>query len=122
MKRVVLAAVMAACLSGVAQAQTPTLAERATLSLSPAFQQRVGIAAMQQAIAVATEVDTTPNHAVRLKLAVWMLTEPDVLARKLAVLIASIESVSATTTDAEIKTLFQTNWTTIAVMYTSVRG
>lgn len=98
-----------------------TLLERATLARDAEFQARVGMAAMQTAIAVSVEAPETTDHAVRMKLAVWAIVEPEVLARKLAVLAASVTGVTSAATDADLKALLAANWTLVAQLFTTAR-
>ena len=102
-------------------AQTPTLAERATLALDQTFQSRLGMAAMQVAITVAVEPPTTASHAERMKMAVWTITEPELIARRLAVMAASVSGITGASTDAALVTLLTDNWTLVATIFTGTR-
>ena len=117
----VIVAGLLALAGGPVLAQTPTLAERAALAQQAAFRDRVGMAAMQTAVAVAQEADSVPQHATRLKLAAWTIQEPEAVARRLAVMAASVATVDSTTTDAALQTLITNNWTLIASIFTGAR-
>ena len=98
-------------------AQTLTLADRATLGNDGTFKNRVKIAAIQTALTVASEDAGTPDHAARVRLAAWTLTEPEVVAQRLAFMAASVNSVDNSTTDTALKTLLTNNWTLIAQLF-----
>lgn len=119
MRRVLGLGIVVLGLASGASAQT--LLERAELAQAPAFQQRIGVAAMQTALAVMQEDEATLNHAARLRLAAWTLNEPEFMARRLAAAAAAVASVNAQSTDAQLSTLVTNQWTTLALLFTTQR-
>lgn len=95
-----------------------TLAERADLASNNEFRSRIGMAAMQIAIGVTVEPPETAEHVVRLRLAVWTLTDQEVVRGRLSLMAAAVESVTPQITDAEIVTLLTDNWTLVAQIFT----
>lgn len=108
--------------SAVGQAQTPaTYLERSQLARDTTFHGRVAVAAMVGAIGVVLESPETPDHAVRLRLAGYALREPELVARRLASVLAATVPVTATgtvvettLTDAQLQAVIDQRWTAIA--------
>lgn len=121
----VLAALLA--WSAPAAAQAPaTYQDRAALMRDDAFLGRVTIAATIGAFAVITEDAGTPDHAIRVKLAGYVLREPEVVARRLMVVLSALAPATVTAgvvsvplTDAQLQGVIAQRWTVIA---TSILG
>lgn len=119
--RTLLVLVLLAC-SNLALAQTPaTYAERATFATDPVFEGRVMISTLVTAASVLGEADTTPDNAVRVRFAGYVLRDPDRVARMLTKVLAAniaVETVAdvprTTLTDAQLLSFVQTRWTPLA--------
>lgn len=122
-RRVVLALLLV-CVGAVAgSAQTPaTYADRARLATDSVFVGRVTVAALVSAIAVVLEAPDVPDRAVRVKLAGYVLREPEFVARRLAPLLAATAPAtvdeagvpSSSLSDSQMLTTIAARWTVIA--------
>lgn len=77
------------------------------------FQQRVSMAMMQVAVSVATEVNTTANHANRLALAQKILWNPLQWMGPIAQACAS-QGLDQNSTDAALINLLTSGWNALA--------
>lgn len=119
----VLSFVLLCLLPLTASAQTPaTYAQRMLLAEDRGFVGRVKIACVLGAITVVMEPPETTEHATRVKLAAYVLREPEFVAQRLTLLLAAVVpayatgegGVSTPITDAELSGLLAQRWTLIA--------
>lgn len=106
-----------------AAAQTPaTYAQRMLLAEDRGFVGRVKIACVLGAITVVMEPPETTEHATRVRLAAYVLREPEFVAQRLTLLLAAVVpayatgegGVSTPITDTELSGLLAQRWTLIA--------
>ncbi len=114
-----------------AWAQAPaTYAERALLFNDPTAIGRVEVGTMRGALKVGNEPANTPDHDIRQQFANLAVREPEMIARRMIIVIASTNQVPVTATppvppatvptvviamtDAELQTLIDNQWTAFA--------
>lgn len=103
--RVLSLALLCLLLPLTASAQTPaTYSQRMLLAEDRGFVGRVKIACVLGAITVVMEPPETTEHATRVKLAAYVLREPEFVAQRLTLLLAA----------AELSGLLAQRWTLIA--------
>lgn len=78
------------------------------------FIERVTIAMMQAAIAIANEGTETANHALRARHAARVLNEPEHFAPGFALGVASNPAITAESTDSDIQFTVNSNWDAFA--------
>ncbi len=84
------------------------------LAQDQTFVQRVTIAMMQAAIAVANESTAATNHALRARHAARVLNEPAHFAPGFALGVASNPAITAESTDSDIQFTVNSNWDAFA--------
>lgn len=116
--------------SAMAQPAAASYEQRATLGSDTAFLRRVQTAVLRGATTVIAEASSTTDHAVRLKLAGWVVREPEFAARRFAAVISSLSTVTVmfdstatpqvyiTATDTQLQTSIDTQWTRFAEAFT----
>lgn len=116
--------------STLGRAQTSaTYADRAVLTTNATFLGRVQIAAVLGAVTVVMEAPETESHAARVRLAGYVLREPEFVARRLTLLLAATVTatvedgvVSTPLTDVQISGLLAQRWTVLAEALTPAGG
>lgn len=91
-----------------------TLLERAVLTESADFRKRLESAQMIVAAEVLAEDPATASHAQRLKLAAYVLREPELVARRLSYVMRAMPTLAEDIADADILDLVRARWTAFA--------
>jgi len=89
------------------------LAAQQSASLDTAFQARIYQAVAAAAVAISSELSTTPLHTQRCTLSKSVLNTPDQYVRAFSIAVAS-QGVSNADTDATIDTTVSAVWNAIA--------
>ncbi len=91
-----------------------TLETQFALAQDQTFVQRVTVAMMQAAIAIANESAAAPNHALRARHAARVLNEPEHFAPGFALGVVSNAAITAESTDSDIQFTVNSNWDAFA--------
>ncbi len=91
-----------------------TLNAQYTLAQNQTFIERVTMAMMQAAIAIANESAAAANHALRARHAARVLNEPQHFAPGFALGVASNPAITAESTDSDIQFTVNSNWDAFA--------
>ncbi len=91
-----------------------SLTTQYALAQDRAFVQRVTVAMMQAAIAIANESASTANHALRARHAARVLNEPEHFAPGFALGVASNPAITAESSDSDIQFTVNSNWDAFA--------
>lgn len=98
-----------------------TYEDRAKLFEDQNFVGRIQVACVRVALEVAYEPSNTQDHAIRLKAAYLAVQEPEMVGRRVAMLVASSQEVVVGNdgpvldmTDAELNSALKTYWTLIS--------
>lgn len=91
-----------------------SLATQYELAQDQTFVQRVTVAMIQAAIAIANESAAVPNHALRARHAARVLNEPEHFAPGFALGVVSNPAVTAESTDPDIQFTVNSNWDAFA--------
>jgi hypothetical protein len=120
----IIASVMWAALAGAQTPTAATFADRARLRTDATFVGRVDIATMIVALAVILEDPATPDHAKRMKLAAYVLREPEFVTRRVVAMMSAVipataldGAVEVTATDTQLQAIIATRWTLLATMF-----
>lgn len=84
------------------------------LAKQQTFVQKVTVAMIQAAIAIANESVATPNHDLRARHAARVLNEPEHFAPGFALGVASNPAIKAESTDSDIQFTVNSNWDAFA--------
>lgn len=82
----------------------------ATLADGAVFQQRIAMAVVKQALVVMAEGAVVPNHAERVTLARLALGTPSQIALRFAASVATVATITASSTDAELDAQVVSQW------------
>lgn len=103
------------------QAQTVTYEDRAELSRSQSFIDRVQVSMLVTAVAVLQEASSTTDNAIRVKYAGYVIRDPDTQSTRLSKTLASVINVTVTDgipnttlTDDQLQSYVAIRWTAIA--------
>ena len=90
-----------------------TLASQFSEAANPTLQGRIQMATASAAQAIASEADTTPNHANRLNLATQVARSPQGYTQPFTNLLCA-EGITSQSADADIENMVSAVWDTMA--------